>query len=165
MSPVNLDRIQSWIDQGRLDPSKPITMKELHKSRCIHGVKRHGVKLLARVCLSHTCNAPHCPANAHGRTPSSSLRPSTLSSRAPPPKPSRVSSPSAAPSPRASTRPPPSSVSCVATPIRPYRSKPPPTSSASPPRRSPVSSPRPSSPPFSLPQPPRPPRRRPWLPS
>jgi large subunit ribosomal protein L15 len=48
MSPVNLDRIQSWIDQGRLDPAKPITMKELHKSRCIHGVKRHGVKLLAR---------------------------------------------------------------------------------------------------------------------
>lgn len=49
MSPINLDRIQSWIDQGRLDPSKPITMKELHKSRCLHGVKRHGVKLLARV--------------------------------------------------------------------------------------------------------------------
>jgi large subunit ribosomal protein L15 len=52
MSPINLDRIQSWIDQGRLDPTKPITMKELHKSRCLHGVKRHGVKLLARVgCL------------------------------------------------------------------------------------------------------------------
>lgn len=49
MSPINLDRIQSWIDQGRLDPSQPITMKELHKSRCLHGVKRHGVKLLARV--------------------------------------------------------------------------------------------------------------------
>lgn len=48
-SPINLDRIQSWIDQGRLDPSKPITIKELHKSRCLHGVKRHGVKLLARV--------------------------------------------------------------------------------------------------------------------
>ncbi|USP78089.1 54S ribosomal protein L10, mitochondrial [Curvularia clavata] len=48
MSPVNLDRIQSWIDQGRLDPKKPITMKELAKSRCLHGVKRHGVKLLAR---------------------------------------------------------------------------------------------------------------------
>ncbi|KAF2262985.1 ribosomal protein L15 [Lojkania enalia] len=48
MSPINLDRIQSWIDQGRLDPSKPITMRELHKSRCLHGVKRHGVKLLGR---------------------------------------------------------------------------------------------------------------------
>ncbi|KAH7380514.1 ribosomal protein L18e/L15P [Phaeosphaeria sp. MPI-PUGE-AT-0046c] len=48
MSPINLDRIQSWIDQGRLDASKPITAKELHKSRCLHGVKRHGVKLLAR---------------------------------------------------------------------------------------------------------------------
>lgn len=47
MSPLNLDRIQSWIDQGRLDPSKPITMKELNDSRCLHGVK-DGVKLLAR---------------------------------------------------------------------------------------------------------------------
>ncbi|KAL3423369.1 50S ribosomal protein L15 [Phlyctema vagabunda] len=46
-SPVNLDRIQSWIDQGRLDPTKPITLKELCESRCLHGIK-DGVKLLAR---------------------------------------------------------------------------------------------------------------------
>jgi large subunit ribosomal protein L15 len=44
---VNLDRIQEWINQGRLDPSRPITVRELAKSRCIHGVK-DGVKLLAR---------------------------------------------------------------------------------------------------------------------
>ncbi|KAK7514311.1 mitochondrial 54S ribosomal protein uL15m [Phyllosticta citriasiana] len=47
MSPLNLDRLQEWIDQGRLDPSKPISIKELHDSRCLHGVK-DGVKLLAR---------------------------------------------------------------------------------------------------------------------
>jgi len=47
MSPINLDRIQSWIDQGRLDPTQPITVKELADSRCLHGVK-DGVKLLAR---------------------------------------------------------------------------------------------------------------------
>ncbi|KAI1001113.1 hypothetical protein K3495_g7083 [Podosphaera aphanis] len=47
ISPVNLDRIQSWIDQGRIDPSKPITVKELVETRCIHGIK-DGVKLLAR---------------------------------------------------------------------------------------------------------------------
>ncbi|KAI9837304.1 MAG: hypothetical protein M1819_000378 [Sarea resinae] len=47
MSPLNVDRLQSWIDQGRLDPSKPITLKELNDSRCLHGVK-DGVKLLAR---------------------------------------------------------------------------------------------------------------------
>ena len=47
MSPVNLDRIQDWINQGRIDASKPITLKELVKSRAIHGIK-DGVKLLAR---------------------------------------------------------------------------------------------------------------------
>jgi len=47
MAPINLDRIQDWIDQGRIDPSKPITVKELADSRCLHGVK-DGVKLLAR---------------------------------------------------------------------------------------------------------------------
>lgn len=48
MSPVNLNKIQYWISSGRLDPSQPITLKELARSRCIHGVKRDGVKLLAR---------------------------------------------------------------------------------------------------------------------
>lgn len=47
MSAVNLDRIQAWIDQGRLDPSQPITLKELVHSRCLHGIK-DGVKLLAK---------------------------------------------------------------------------------------------------------------------
>jgi large subunit ribosomal protein L15 len=47
MSPVNLDRIQEWIGQGRLDTSRPITLRELVKSRCIHGIK-DGVKLLGR---------------------------------------------------------------------------------------------------------------------
>ncbi|KAL8931506.1 MAG: hypothetical protein Q9216_007177 [Gyalolechia sp. 2 TL-2023] len=47
MKPLNLEKIQAWIEQGRLDPSKPITVKELNKSRCIHGVK-DGVKLLAK---------------------------------------------------------------------------------------------------------------------
>ncbi|KAF7865474.1 hypothetical protein EAF04_006449 [Stromatinia cepivora] len=47
MSLINLNRIQDWIDQGRLDPTRPITLKELADSRCLHGVK-DGVKLLAR---------------------------------------------------------------------------------------------------------------------
>ncbi|KAL1296577.1 hypothetical protein AAFC00_000074 [Neodothiora populina] len=47
MSPVNLDRIAHWVSQGRLDPTKPITLKELCASRCLHGIK-DGVKLLAR---------------------------------------------------------------------------------------------------------------------
>ena len=48
LSPVNLNRIQYWISNNRLDPSKPITLRELNRSRCIHGVKADGVKLLAR---------------------------------------------------------------------------------------------------------------------
>ena len=47
MSPVNLDRIQAWIDAGRINPAKPITLKELTATRAIHGVK-DGVKLLSR---------------------------------------------------------------------------------------------------------------------
>ena len=45
MSPVNLDKLQSWIDQGRIDPSQPITLMELASSRIIGKVK-DGVKLL-----------------------------------------------------------------------------------------------------------------------
>ena len=48
MSPINLNKIQYWINQGRLDPTQPITLKELNESRCIHGVSKDGVKLLAR---------------------------------------------------------------------------------------------------------------------
>lgn len=48
MSPVNLNRIQYWINAGRLDPTQPITLKELAASRCIHGVAKDGVKLLGR---------------------------------------------------------------------------------------------------------------------
>src|SRR5687768_962878 len=47
MSEVNLDRIQEWIDQGRLDPTQRITPKELIESRIIGSVK-DGVKILSR---------------------------------------------------------------------------------------------------------------------
>ncbi|KAJ5987188.1 54S ribosomal protein L10 [Penicillium sp. IBT 35674x] len=45
MAPVNLFRIQEWIDQGRIDPTRPITVRELTQSRCIHKHK-DGVKVL-----------------------------------------------------------------------------------------------------------------------
>ncbi|KAL8653459.1 MAG: hypothetical protein Q9226_003837 [Calogaya cf. arnoldii] len=47
MTPLNLEKIQSWVNQGRLNPAKPITIRELAKSRCISQVK-DGVKLLAK---------------------------------------------------------------------------------------------------------------------
>ncbi|KAL4964552.1 mitochondrial 54S ribosomal protein uL15m [Aspergillus stella-maris] len=47
LATTNLNRIQAWIDQGRIDPTKPITVRELAQSNCIHK-PREGVKLLAR---------------------------------------------------------------------------------------------------------------------
>ena len=46
MVPLNLHTLQSWIDQGRIDPSRPITLKELRESNCVGKIK-DGVKLLA----------------------------------------------------------------------------------------------------------------------
>ena len=47
MKPLNLYKIQDWIEQGRIDPSRPITIKELRESRCISNAT-DGVKLLAK---------------------------------------------------------------------------------------------------------------------
>jgi len=46
-APVNLDRLQHWIDQGRIEssPLKPITARELLLSGCVHDV-HDGIKLL-----------------------------------------------------------------------------------------------------------------------
>jgi len=46
-APVNLDRIQHWIDTGRLtsSPTQPITARELLLSGCVHNV-HDGIKLL-----------------------------------------------------------------------------------------------------------------------
>ena len=46
MKPLNLYKLQDWVEQGRIDASKPITIKELCESRCVSNVK-DGVKLLA----------------------------------------------------------------------------------------------------------------------
>ncbi|KAH9898965.1 hypothetical protein F4778DRAFT_771587 [Xylariomycetidae sp. FL2044] len=47
MSEVNLDKLQSWIDQGRIDPTKQITPKELIQSNLVGSIK-DGIKLLGR---------------------------------------------------------------------------------------------------------------------
>lgn len=47
MSEVNLDKLQEWIDAGRIDPSKPITPKELILSNLV-GTIKDGIKLLGR---------------------------------------------------------------------------------------------------------------------
>ncbi|KAJ8078428.1 YmL10 [Marasmius tenuissimus] len=46
-APINLDRLQYWIDQGRItsSPENPITARQLLLSGCIHDV-HDGVKLL-----------------------------------------------------------------------------------------------------------------------
>ncbi|KAK9474177.1 mitochondrial 54S ribosomal protein uL15m, partial [Dipodascopsis tothii] len=44
--PINLSRLQEWINAGRIDASQPITMKTLLDSRLCRGIKQ-GVKILA----------------------------------------------------------------------------------------------------------------------
>ena len=46
VTPVPLSRIQSWVAQGRIDPSRPITPLQLLTSRCVHEIT-DGIKLLA----------------------------------------------------------------------------------------------------------------------
>lgn len=58
MTPLNLDRLQHWIDRGLIDPTAPITMKELFETRCVHGIK-HGVKLLGDVSTRGSCCHHH----------------------------------------------------------------------------------------------------------
>jgi large subunit ribosomal protein L15 len=48
MMELNLDRLQAWIDAGRIDPKKPITPREIIRSGIIGGTIKDGIKLLAR---------------------------------------------------------------------------------------------------------------------
>lgn len=46
MSSINISTIADWIEQKRLDPRRPITLKSLVATRALRGIK-DGVKLLA----------------------------------------------------------------------------------------------------------------------
>ena len=46
LATVNLSKLASWISQNRIDPTRPITIRELRQSSCVSNVK-DGVKLLA----------------------------------------------------------------------------------------------------------------------
>lgn len=46
--PLGLERVQHWIDMGRLDPSKPITLKELQDSGVVGKIKQ-GIALVGTV--------------------------------------------------------------------------------------------------------------------
>ncbi|KAI7871754.1 ribosomal protein L18e/L15P [Spinellus fusiger] len=54
---VNLDRLQYWIQMGRVDASRVITMKDLLDSRCVHKIQ-DGIKI-----LSVGADAFHLPIN------------------------------------------------------------------------------------------------------
>ena len=47
MAEVNVNKLQEWIDAGRIDPTKQITPKELHLSNLV-GTIKDGVTLLGR---------------------------------------------------------------------------------------------------------------------
>eukprot|EP00887_Chlorella_sp_A99_P001061 scaffold14.g1061.t1 len=46
--PLNLDKLRQWIVEGRIDPSRVITIKELRDSNAVGHQLEWGVKLLAR---------------------------------------------------------------------------------------------------------------------
>lgn len=48
MIELNLDRLQSWIDAGRIDATKPITPREIIKSGVVGHTIKDGIKLLGR---------------------------------------------------------------------------------------------------------------------
>ena len=48
-SRLNLDRLQYFIDSGRINPNEPITMRVLRTSGAISGKIVDGVKLLGIV--------------------------------------------------------------------------------------------------------------------
>ncbi len=47
-SELNLEKLQIWIDKGRLDPTKQITPREIMKSGVVGHRIRDGIKLLGR---------------------------------------------------------------------------------------------------------------------
>jgi large subunit ribosomal protein L15 len=48
MIELNLDRLQAWIDAGRIDPTKQITPREIIRSGVVGNTIKDGIKLLAR---------------------------------------------------------------------------------------------------------------------
>ena len=47
-TPVNLGRLQEWVDAGRLDAGRVLTMRDLRDNGVVHKKIPHGVKLLAQ---------------------------------------------------------------------------------------------------------------------
>lgn len=47
MEEVNLEKISDWIEQKRLDPTVPVTIRDLYKSKILKSIS-DGVKLLGR---------------------------------------------------------------------------------------------------------------------
>lgn len=45
---MNLGRLQEWVDAGRLDTGRVLTMRDLRDNGVVHKMIPHGVKLLAK---------------------------------------------------------------------------------------------------------------------
>lgn len=55
--PLNLDRLQKWVVDGRIDVSQVVTMKDLRDSGAVHKNVKDGVKLLATVSTCRRLNS------------------------------------------------------------------------------------------------------------
>ena len=56
-TPLNLWKLQKWIDDGRLDVSKTLTMKDFVDARLIDPRVKNGLKLLAKEMDGHAFTA------------------------------------------------------------------------------------------------------------
>lgn len=57
-APLNLSRLQFWIDTGRIDATQKITIKTLLESGCVGRLRKlqKGIKLLGEVRKTLLCN-------------------------------------------------------------------------------------------------------------
>lgn len=71
---VNLGRLQHFIDNKRIDPTKPITMRHLYEAKLITKIPAGGIKL-----LGGTTGLPNVEYEEDGKTPIILRQPITIS--------------------------------------------------------------------------------------
>lgn len=78
--PLNLDRLQKWVVDGRIDVSQVVTMKDLRDSGAVHKNVKDGVKLLATVSTCRRLNSKKSKLNLRRKQRVHKTRPASTAS-------------------------------------------------------------------------------------